>query len=620
MPENLKQSYIERHEEITKEAFARAEQNFAAAGPPVAQRSAVAERLKLVRNVPLEEYRTAVPFATVPVKETLVSADRISQRFAHELSTKVYVDMDAFMTDVIAIEREMFGHLIAAGCRYIQIDAPGYTAYGDDVSLERMRSRGEDPLENLDRAIRADNAIIAGFDDVCFGIHLCRGNVRTLDPKTGHVLPQWHRVGTYDSYAEKLFSELHHDRFLLEYDTERAGGFEPLRFVPKDKIAVLGLVSTKTEAIESIDLLERRIAEASKHKRARIWLALQPAMRLPAARRNAGRLSGSRTSGRNSNAFWKWPGASGEPASSDCRGHCLCDASATCRRPVHFVATHHLATPNDGFKAVYYAAKSGIFTKHGLDVTVALINSGAAAAAALIGGAADVAYTNITTLILAHNKGVPMQIIAPGALFESEQRMTTAIVVLKDSPFRSGADLNGKTIGSVSLGDTMAASIQAYVDQSGGDSKTIKIIEVPAAASIEALQAGRISAATMNEPAVSQSLATGNMRTLTNPNASISKRFLEALFAVMGPVASAKPGRDATPRSSDAGIVGVYERAHGGNGRPCRRLQRNRPGRRCPQCTVHRCAYDRPGPHSTGHRRTRKIRPDFAELSGRPAY
>jgi NitT/TauT family transport system substrate-binding protein len=143
-----------------------------------------------------------------------------------------------------------------------------------------------------------------------------------------------------------------------------------------------------------------------------------------------------------------------------------------------------------------------------------------------------------------------MQIIAPGALFDSEQRQTTAIVVLKDSPFRSGADLNGKTIGSVSLGDTMAASIQAYVDQSGGDSKTIKIIEVPAAASIEALQAGRISAATMNEPAVSQSLATGSMRTLTNPNSSISKRFLEALFAVMAPVASAKP--DAMQRLAQA--------------------------------------------------------------------
>jgi 5-methyltetrahydropteroyltriglutamate--homocysteine methyltransferase len=265
VPENLKQSYVDRHEEITKGAFVRAEQDFAAAGPPVAQRSAVAERLQLVRNVPLDEYRAAAPFAHAPLKETLVSADRISQRFAHEDSTNVYADLDAFMADVIAIEREMIRELIAAGCRYIQIDAPGYTAYGDDISLERMRSRGEDPHENLDRAIRADNAVIAGFDDVCFGIHLCRGNVRTTDPNTGRILPQWHRVGTYDSYAEKLFSELHHDRFLLEYDTERAGGFEPLRFVPKDKIAVLGLISTKTEELESADAIERRIGEASAY-------------------------------------------------------------------------------------------------------------------------------------------------------------------------------------------------------------------------------------------------------------------------------------------------------------------------------------------------------------------
>jgi 5-methyltetrahydropteroyltriglutamate--homocysteine methyltransferase len=265
VPKNLKQSYIDRYEEVTKDAFARAEQDFAAAGPPVAQRSAVAERLKLVRNVPLEEYRAAAPFASVPLKETLVSADRISQRFAHELSTHVYRDMDAFMEDVIAIEREMIGQLVEAGCRYIQIDAPGYTAYGDEVSLGRMRSRGEDPQENLDRAIRADNAIIAGFDDVCFGIHLCRGNVRTIDPKTGRVLPQWHRVGGYDSYAEKLFSELRHDRFLLEYDTERAGGFEPLRFIPKGKVAVLGLVSTKSEDVETVEYLEGRIREASAH-------------------------------------------------------------------------------------------------------------------------------------------------------------------------------------------------------------------------------------------------------------------------------------------------------------------------------------------------------------------
>jgi NitT/TauT family transport system substrate-binding protein len=201
---------------------------------------------------------------------------------------------------------------------------------------------------------------------------------------------------------------------------------------------------------------------------------------------------------------------------------------------------HVIGPPNDGFKAVYYGVKAGIFRKHGVDVEASLINSGAAAAAALIGGTADVAYTNITTLILAHNKGVPIQILAPGAIYTSDSKLTTAIVVLKDAPVRTGLDLNGKTIGSVSLGDTMAASIQAWVDQNGGNSRTIKIIEVPASATLEMLQAGRVSAVTMNEPAVSQALAGGEARALANPNAAIAKRFMQAMFAVMAPVATAK--------------------------------------------------------------------------------
>ena len=264
-PADIKRAYIDRQKEITTEAFQRAEQDFEAAGPAVTHRLPVRERLKLVRNVPLEEYQFAAPLTTSPVKETLVSADRISQRFQHENSKAVYADMDAFMADVVAIEREMISQLVAAGCRYIQIDAPGYTAYGDDVSLERMRSHGEDPAENLARSIRADNAVIAGFNDVVFGIHLCRGNPRTADPKTGKVMPQWHRVGSYDSYAEQLFAGLNHDRILLEYDSERAGDFAPLRFIPKGKIAVLGLVTTKNEDVESAETIERRIHEASRH-------------------------------------------------------------------------------------------------------------------------------------------------------------------------------------------------------------------------------------------------------------------------------------------------------------------------------------------------------------------
>ena len=245
--------------------FRRAEQDFEAVGPAIYARRPAVERLKLARNLPLDEYRLASAVATRPVKVTVLSADRISQRFAYERSTAVYKDMDDFLADVIAINRQIVANLVEAGCRYIQIDAPGYTAYVDQVSLDRMRARGEDPDANLERSIKADNAIIEGFDDVTFGIHVCRGNPRTVDPGTGQVVPQWHREGHYDGIAERLFNGLRHDRLLLEYDSERAGGFAPLRFVPKDKVAVLGLVTTKLAAVEPLDALRGRIDEAAKH-------------------------------------------------------------------------------------------------------------------------------------------------------------------------------------------------------------------------------------------------------------------------------------------------------------------------------------------------------------------
>ncbi len=177
----------------------------------------------------------------------------------------VYKGLDDFVDHIVAIERQMIAELVTAGCKYIQIDAPGYTAYVDKVSLERMRSRGEDPERNFQRSIDADNALIADFPGVTFGIHVCRGNARTIDPQTGKLVPQWHREGSYDAIAEKLFNTLNHQRLLLEYDSERAGGFEPLRLVPKDKIVVLGLVSTKNSDMETVDDLKRRIDQASKY-------------------------------------------------------------------------------------------------------------------------------------------------------------------------------------------------------------------------------------------------------------------------------------------------------------------------------------------------------------------
>ena len=217
-------------------------------------RCPVTQRLALVRNAPLEEYRFAASVATRPATVTLIGPDRIAQRYAYEESLDVYPGgMDEFLGDVVRVEREIVGGLATAGCRYVHIDGPGYTAYVDDDTLAAMRGRGEDPTRNLERSIGADNDVVRGFPGVTFGIHLCRGNSRS----------QWHRKGSYEAIAERLFGSLGHQRFLLEYDDERSGGFEPLRFVPKGKVVVLGLITTKRGTLESSDALVRRIEEAS---------------------------------------------------------------------------------------------------------------------------------------------------------------------------------------------------------------------------------------------------------------------------------------------------------------------------------------------------------------------
>jgi len=224
-------------------------------GTAVSQRRPVVARLSLARNVPVEEYRFLSQVARKPGKVALIGPDRISQRFDWQNSKAVYANMDEFMADVVKVEREIIRGLVDAGCRYVQIDAPGYTAYVDPPSLQAMRERGEDPQANFSRSLKADNRLLEGFDDVTFGIHLCRGNQRSM----------WHREGTYDDIAERLLNELKHDRFLFEYDSPRAGGFEPLRFLPKGKVVVLGLVSTKVPQLEKVDDLKRRIDEASKY-------------------------------------------------------------------------------------------------------------------------------------------------------------------------------------------------------------------------------------------------------------------------------------------------------------------------------------------------------------------
>lgn len=234
----------------------RIETGLSGPGTAIYNRLPTKERLKLVRNIIGEEYKRASAMTDTPVKVTLIGPDRISQRFEYENSRSVYADMDAFLEDVVAIQRQMIQECVDAGCRYIQIDEPGYTAYVDPPLVKAMKDRGEDPDANLLRSIKADNAVMAGFPGVTFGIHICRGN------SGGRGGAGWHREGSYDEIAERLFTGLECDRFLLEYDSELSGTFDALRFIPPGKIAVLGLVSNHGE-VETPDYLKRRLDEAS---------------------------------------------------------------------------------------------------------------------------------------------------------------------------------------------------------------------------------------------------------------------------------------------------------------------------------------------------------------------
>jgi 5-methyltetrahydropteroyltriglutamate--homocysteine methyltransferase len=177
------------------------------------------------------------------------------------LSDRAYGSYSEFLWDIVPIFKAEIQALASEGIAYIQIDAPRYSYYIDPKWRRYIEEQmGVDPEQALDEAIRVDNTCIEGARGVggsnaVVAIHLCRGNNRS----------QWYAEGGYDPIAEKLFNLLNVDAFLLEYESERAGTFEPLRFVPPGKTIVLGLVSTKLPEMETEDQLLRRIEEASKY-------------------------------------------------------------------------------------------------------------------------------------------------------------------------------------------------------------------------------------------------------------------------------------------------------------------------------------------------------------------
>jgi 5-methyltetrahydropteroyltriglutamate--homocysteine methyltransferase len=188
-------------------------------------------------------------------KFTMPSPAMLHARGDRDSIKKTYPKADNFWADLTQCYREEIADLYKAGCRYLQIDDTTIAMFGDPNVQETFRKLGDDPKKDV--AIYADavNAAIRDVpDDMTVAIHTCRGNFRST----------WLAKGGYDYVAETAFSKLDVDGFFLEYDDERSGSFEPLRYIPKGKRVVLGLVSSKAPQLESKDVLKRRIEEASK--------------------------------------------------------------------------------------------------------------------------------------------------------------------------------------------------------------------------------------------------------------------------------------------------------------------------------------------------------------------
>ncbi len=171
------------------------------------------------------------------------------------ISSDAYPDLGEFWSDLGKAYNDALKDFVAAGCTYLQMDDVTLCYFCDDEQRERLKARGDDPDQLLDVYIKANNAAFAGLpDNVATATHMCRGNFQS----------EWMAQGGYEPVADKMFNEFDVDAFFMEFDSDRAGDFEPLRFVPKGKFVVLGLVTSKFPELEPKDELRKRIDEATE--------------------------------------------------------------------------------------------------------------------------------------------------------------------------------------------------------------------------------------------------------------------------------------------------------------------------------------------------------------------
>ena len=204
----------------------------------------------------VDHFRFVRETTSVAAKMTIPSPSSLHFRYGREaIDAGAYPEMDAFYRDLGAAYAGMIRHFYDAGCRYLQLDEVNLAYLCDPALRDQVRQRGEDPdalPETYAKLIQS--AIASRPADMVITMHLCRGNFRSTFVASGG----------YEPVAEVLFNEIDADGYFMEYDTERAGGFEPLRHAPRSKTIVLGLVTSKSGDMESRDVLKARIAEAAK--------------------------------------------------------------------------------------------------------------------------------------------------------------------------------------------------------------------------------------------------------------------------------------------------------------------------------------------------------------------
>ena len=214
---------------------------------------------KVGRRAPisLDEFQFVLKNTKATAKITLPAPSTMHfYRFTDWGERAAYREAAEFFSELGKIYQAEIADLAAAGCRYVQLDEVAVAILCDPAAREKVKAKGEDPDRLVDLYIDAINhAVKSPPPQVTVGVHVCRGNYK------GMYLSE----GGYDSVAEKFFCRANVNHFLLEFDTPRAGGFAPLRFVPKEKGVVLGLVSSKTPELEKMDLLKRRASEAAKY-------------------------------------------------------------------------------------------------------------------------------------------------------------------------------------------------------------------------------------------------------------------------------------------------------------------------------------------------------------------